>query len=588
MSNKGIALLTVMIIMSALVVVGSIMLTMVSSESRTVYDYGNNPRSFYLAEAGVDLAIKEWDKYIEGKKIKNDEGIEQLPADFKVDIEDFKEIYEMKINNNLLADFYSGYDVNNNMVSIEYKIDKSESNLTDDNCLERTRTADDPQLLKIKVTGEYDDAVFQDEVSLLYYWDGSIGSYKGSSGSVDVSVPPIRIYEEKAHWDFSGKNLEVTIYYTGNLMNDISNVSTSQFAIENLKGTVNPNAIERAGKDSLKLIFEGYNFKNDGVKKLTYTQSSDNTNGRLKDIDGNYVLSPDNIDIIILSPTNGFIDFIINNNVFVYGNQYQFSGNNVYGYDSTIVVKGNLVTDQLNGGSFNNVTNIYIGGKVILDGGSAGLGSQVKPGVIYIDGDLSLWSGTRHIYGDVYVNGDFKLKDAKIHGNVYVNGNVELGWTPEIADGANIYYTGTLTTPNNYNQSIIAKCIKTANIPNIVMPDFDIPPVRSKEWYDSRGYVSGKDGLQNNIKIFAEKDYTFSSSDTFTNVIIVGKGNIELSNWMHVTGVIYAPNGKVTFDGAFFTGVVIAKDGFYVTSGGSTVTFKNIKEYISDPNDFPF
>jgi hypothetical protein len=55
-----------------------------------------------------------------------------------------------------------------------------------------------------------------------------------------------------------------------------------------------------------------------------------------------------------------------------------------------------------------------------------------------------------------------------------------------------------------------------------------------------------------------------------------------------VTGVLFAPNGKVTFNGGFFEGVVIARDGFFVTSGGTQVTFRNIAEYFSDPNDYPF
>ena len=54
-----------------------------------------------------------------------------------------------------------------------------------------------------------------------------------------------------------------------------------------------------------------------------------------------------------------------------------------------------------------------------------------------------------------------------------------------------------------------------------------------------------------------------------------------------MTGVLFAPNGKVTFNGASFEGLVIAKDGFYVTSGGTTVTFKSIENYISDAKDFP-
>jgi hypothetical protein len=54
-----------------------------------------------------------------------------------------------------------------------------------------------------------------------------------------------------------------------------------------------------------------------------------------------------------------------------------------------------------------------------------------------------------------------------------------------------------------------------------------------------------------------------------------------------MTGVLFAPNGKVNFNGASFDGLVIARDGFYVTSGGSTINFKSIKEFIPNKEDFP-
>jgi hypothetical protein len=55
-----------------------------------------------------------------------------------------------------------------------------------------------------------------------------------------------------------------------------------------------------------------------------------------------------------------------------------------------------------------------------------------------------------------------------------------------------------------------------------------------------------------------------------------------------LTGVLFAPYGKVTFNGGFFTGTVIARDGFNVTSGGTIVTFKSIEDFFDDnPEDIP-
>ncbi|MDF9409772.1 MAG: hypothetical protein A4E52_01335 [Pelotomaculum sp. PtaB.Bin013] len=284
--------------------------------------------------------------------------------------------------------------------------------------------------------------------------------------------------------------------------------------------------------------------------------------------------------------TDPFISYLVNNNVFVYGSQFAFEGGNVNGSNATMVVQGNLDGNQLNGGAVLNVSNIYINGYCSIDGGSADLGSGSNPGSIYVNGNLDLLSGTRDIYGNVYVNGNFSLKDAHIHGNVYVNGNVALYWTPVLDANARIYYTGSLTYPNKYPASIIVKCIHQASVPTFTMPNYAIPPLKPDSWYAANGYVPGGN-LANNIKIFADS-YSFHDWRTYNNVIIVSKGDINLTGNITVTGVLFAPNGRVTFDGASFTGVVIAKNGFDVTSGGSTITFVNISNYINNVADYPF
>jgi hypothetical protein len=147
-------------------------------------------------------------------------------------------------------------------------------------------------------------------------------------------------------------------------------------------------------------------------------------------------------------------------------------GVTVIGEGATVVITEGL---SLGGGGGIFVSNISIGGDVTLDGGSAGMGSEIKPGATYVNGNLTLGNGQRHIYGDVYVNGNFNLKDARIHGNVSVKGDLTLGDTPWIADGARIYYTGTLRSPldsgSGYDQDIVAKCIKRETVQGFTMPD---------------------------------------------------------------------------------------------------------------------
>lgn len=293
-----------------------------------------------------------------------------------------------------------------------------------------------------------------------------------------------------------------------------------------------------------------------------------------------------------ITVNRSFINFVIDENVFVYGNTLKFSGNTVTGPGATVVITGGLVTSDLNGGASISVSKIYIDGDVTLDGGSAGLGSATDPGSIYVNGDLTLGNGQRHIYGDVYVAGNFFLKDARIHGNVYVDGDLTLDWTPWLADGARIYYTGTFTHPSTMSPGILSKCIQQATVPGFDMPDQQIPPTKPAEWYAARGYVSGG-ALTSNIKIYAESysPASIEGGSAANNVIIIARnGDIDLSKmgWIDVKGVLFAPRGKITFRGGSFEGVVIARDGFFVTSGGTTVTFKNLDHYISNPDDYPF
>jgi len=283
-------------------------------------------------------------------------------------------------------------------------------------------------------------------------------------------------------------------------------------------------------------------------------------------------------------------DFIIDENVFIYGNNLRFDGSTINGPGATVIINGGLDTSDINGGASIAATTIYLDGNVNLNGGSASLGSSSNPGSIYVNGNMRLWRGSRDIYGDVYVAGNFDLKDARIHDTVYVDGDLTLDWTPWLADDARIYYTGTFSHPSSMSQEILAKCIRQASVPGFDMPDEGLPPVRPDDWYAARGYVSGGP-LASNLKVFADSYLSTSSSSTAENVIIIARsGDITLTGLgsSGVTGVFFAPNGRVTFNGGFFTGVVLTRDGFFVTSGGTDVTFRNFEEFFSSPDDYPF
>jgi len=85
------------------------------------------------------------------------------------------------------------------------------------------------------------------------------------------------------------------------------------------------------------------------------------------------------------------------------------------------------------------------------------------------------------------------------------------------------------------------------------------------QWYNEKGYIDtdmlpyGDDKLINNVKIFAKDSCFFKpyySSETkayereFKNITIIGNGDITLGNMDIEGGFLFAPFGKVSFDGA--------------------------------------
>ncbi|MFA7562564.1 MAG: type IV pilin N-terminal domain-containing protein [Methanoculleus sp.] len=293
-----------------------------------------------------------------------------------------------------------------------------------------------------------------------------------------------------------------------------------------------------------------------------------------------------------VEPEVPFIDFVINENVFVYGSALKYNGDAIAGQGATIIITGNLNSTTFNEGASIAVSRIYIDGDVTLGKGSASLGSETDPGYIYINGDLTLNTGYRDIHGNVYVNGNCDLEGANIHNNVYVNGDLTLRRSDTYLVGdAHIYYTGTLTPLNNVNPDTLAKCIPWEEVPGFIMPDLKIPSVKSPTWYKEKDYILDPIApLTSNMKIFAPSYTSDGWKPEATNIIIIAYDtDISITGGgLEITGVLFAPKGSVTFSGNSFEGVVIARDGFYVTSGGTDVTFKNIQEYISDPEDYPF
>lgn len=183
-SQKGIALLTVMVIMSVLVITGSLLLRMASSESRIIDDYSDNSRAFFVAEAGADLAIKQWRDYVaslpplvDGNGIFT--GVEADITAFMTQLNGTpKDTLEQKIR--------GGYMLASTSTTVTISFSGNPASGT----LNITQSADIPYFLTLTVTGNYGNASAEQKVRLCYYWNRIAEAYKGNGTSVINPPPP--------------------------------------------------------------------------------------------------------------------------------------------------------------------------------------------------------------------------------------------------------------------------------------------------------------------------------------------------------------------------------------------------------------
>lgn len=329
------------------------------------------------------------------------------------------------------------------------------------------------------------------------------------------------------------------------------------------------------------------------VVKITKETVGDNFRDYEIESTGSIGSSKRIVNTIISIIWAGLNENAIIDDLLFYTKDFEFAGNSMNGINGTTVSDGIEVHD-LNGGSHLTVSTMFFNGPVNMDGGSASFGSQNNPGTIYINGNLDLWNGTRNVYGDVRVNGNFRLKDANMKGNVYVDGDLILGWTPQI--DKNIYYTGNLITPDNYDSSLLSKCKKVSSVEKWEVPVREIE-LRDNSWYISNGYeVKGNTistapdnakWLVDNYKYLEWPKWDVNDGH-LSNVVIVSKGDIEINTATSFSGALIAPNGivRLTQGGTTFNGVIISKNGILFSGGGSTINLKAIQELFSE-KDIP-
>lgn len=280
--------------------------------------------------------------------------------------------------------------------------------------------------------------------------------------------------------------------------------------------------------------------------------------------------------------------------VFVYSPSIYFSGSSVSG-DGGTVISGGLTTNDLGGGSSINVTNIYFNGPVIMDGGSASFGNADEPGNIYVNGNLELLNGDRNMYGDIHVNGNFKLKDAIIHGKVYVNGNLEFTENNINKDLKEyleyIEYTGDLIDPKNFKADLGDKLRKVDSVPSFTIPEFSIE-LKEDSWYMENGYIikgNVEETVPDNARWVVNNYNYFNwprwdvNDGYLDNIVIISRNDIIINTATSFSGILIAPNGKVTINQGEFNGVIISKDGFEA-GYGSIVNMFPLSDFFTEEN----
>ncbi|OEH84224.1 hypothetical protein BHU72_12535 [Desulfuribacillus stibiiarsenatis] len=249
-----------------------------------------------------------------------------------------------------------------------------------------------------------------------------------------------------------------------------------------------------------------------------------------------------------------------------------------------------------NGGAQISGKHVYINGNTTITNGNH-LDEIYGSELVYIKGNVSISNAAGNIRGgDIYIDGNvhFSGNGPRITttNNIYVNGSITFTHSSDLMSAQNIYVTGTVTKVQSGNTSGQLHNVTSISFPAFPVippqPTFSMPTLKADSWYSPKGYASTGQ-LNSNLKIFANSYTSTSWRPDCTNVIIVSKGNITITGLgsSRLTGVFIAPNGRVTFEGGSFEGLVIARDGFFITSGNTPVTFRNISHYINNPDDYP-
>lgn len=299
-----------------------------------------------------------------------------------------------------------------------------------------------------------------------------------------------------------------------------------------------------------------------------------------------------------------FYDKLDLHDVFVYGSNLFISGSSPLnsapnGSGSVVVTNLNKKNLDFVGDNRISVQKIYIDkpGNAVIFKSSTHLGEAKKTELVTINGNVILDNGGAKIYGDtIYINGDVTFSDSSvIEGKkVIITGNVVFKNWSAVIKANEIYISGVVKNETSNTLNIVGtlkdyKSLKKDQIPE--HPSISIPTFREDSWYPKNGYETRTNGnLSNGNRIYSPGNFKLDNwQSNKTNVVIISKGDIELNNFggSELTGILFAPQGKVTFKGGAFKGIVITRDGFS-TGSNPSITYMNVKEFIKENDPIPF
>ncbi|RCW66392.1 PulJ/GspJ family protein [Saliterribacillus persicus] len=238
-----------------------------------------------------------------------------------------------------------------------------------------------------------------------------------------------------------------------------------------------------------------------------------------------------------------FGEYVRNNNIYVYSNIIKITGSStIKGSEATVIIKENFQPASASK-KYIEAKEIYIKGDMMMRNFSLGNSSGPSSN-IYVDGGITFGGGGPRIYG-------------------YLK------------------HTGELKYQSNLDSSVMTK--PPEKLDEISFPTFDIPNLKDESWYSARGY-SNDQTLDHDMKYFGPTlTFRDQGSNQFHNVSIVSQGNINLEGNVHVSGVLFAPNGVVNINGSStFKGIIIARQ--VSVTGNSHINF----EMPSSGEEFPF